>query len=339
MSDVNSVDDKPDLTGHVEGNNGTIQELINKDQPNGETIDEDEKSKKQEELSIDEKNNGLEDTEEKIQLGEQLTRNIADTGGQEMQISNDGILTNQEETISRKVCPEEESDAKTAQDSPMPSCSKTTDEKIIKEEKQGFSKQSEEKTQDVNSNIDTDLEKEDKSRISLAFESTRKFIAWVAVGKIGPGFLIAPILFSLVIHIMMFVLGIQFSNNCTAKPLVPVSMVLLGGDGLFKSLSYLLQVVIVIQTKMRRAKAMMFLSESSVLDNGLNGLYVCTVFIGAAGVFVGEMGSCQVILFDIMYYYTVISLCILGLVFILLLWKLIKPNIDDDFIDERGDII
>lgn len=187
MSDVNSVDDKPDLTGHVEGNNGTIQELINKDQPNGETIDEDEKSKKQEELSIDEKNNVLEDTEEKIQLGEQLTRNIADTGGQEMQISNDGILTNQEETISRKVCPEEESDAKTAQDSPMPSCSKTTDEKIIKEEKQGFSKQSEEKTQDVNSNIDTDLEKEDKSRISLAFESTRKFIAWVAVGKIGPG--------------------------------------------------------------------------------------------------------------------------------------------------------
>ena len=77
-----------------------------------------------------------------------------------------------------------------------------------------------------------------------------------------------------------YISGIQFSNNCTAKPLVPVSMVLLGGDGLFKSLSYLLQVVIVIQTKMRRAKAMMFLSESSVLDNGLNGLYVCTVFIG-----------------------------------------------------------
>lgn len=57
-------------------------------------------------------------------------------------------------------------------------------------------------------------------------------------------------------------------------------MVLLGGDGLLKSLSFLIQVVIVIQTKMRRAKAMMFLSESSVLDNGLNALYVCTVFIG-----------------------------------------------------------
>jgi hypothetical protein len=40
-----------------------------------------------------------------------------------------------------------------------------------------------------------------------------------------------------------------------------------------------------------------------------------------------------------MYYYTVISLCILGVVFILFIWKLIKPNIDDDFIDERGDII
>ena len=188
MSDVNSVDDKPDLTGHVEGNNGTIQELINKDQPNDETIDENEKSEKQEELSLDEKNNAQEDKEEKIQLGEQLTRNIADTGGPEMQISNDGTLTNQEETISRKECTEEESDAKTAQDSPMPSCSKTTDEEIIKEEKQGFSKQSEEKTQEnVNSNIDTDVEKEDKSRISLAFESTRKFIAWVTVGKIGPG--------------------------------------------------------------------------------------------------------------------------------------------------------
>lgn len=332
MSDINSVDNEPDLTGHVEGSNRTIEKLANKDQPNDETIDENEKYEKQEE-----KNNAKEDKEEKIELGEQLTRNISDTGGPEMQISNDGTL---EETINRKECSKEESDAKTAYDSPMPSCSKTTDDEIIKEEKQGFSKQSEEKTQDnVNSNIDKDVEKEDKSRISLAFESTRKFIAWVTVGKIGPGFLIAPILFSLVIHVMMFVLGIQFSNNCTAKPLVPVSMVLLGGGGLFKSLSYLLQVGIVIQTKMRRAKAMMFLSESSILDNGLNSLYVCTVFIGAAGVFVGEMDSCHVVIFEMMYYYTVISLCILGLVLILLLWKLIKPNIDDDFIDERGDII
>lgn len=79
-------------------------------------------------------------------------------------------------------------------------------------------------------------------------------------------------------------------------------------------------------------KITLILFQSLVID------IVCYIS-GAAGVFVGEMGSCQVILFDIMYYYTVISLCILGLVFILLLWKLIKPNIDDDFIDERGDII
>ena len=51
------------------------------------------------------------------------------------------------------------------------------------------------------------------------------------------------------------------------------------------------------------------------------------------------MASCHMIIFEIMYYYTVISLCILGVVFILFIWKLIKPNIDDDFIDERGDII
>lgn len=191
MSDVK--DDKPDLTGQVEDSNGTIQELINEDEPNvsnDETIDENEKSQNQVELSLDEENNAQENKEEKIQLGEQLTRNIADTGGPEMQISNDATLTNQEEPINRKESPEEESDAKAKrqQDSPMPSCSKTTDEEIIIAEKQGFSKQSEEKTQEnVNSNIDTNLEKEEKSRISLAFESTRKFIAWVTVGKIGPG--------------------------------------------------------------------------------------------------------------------------------------------------------
>ena len=68
-------------------------------------------------------------------------------------------------------------------------------------------------------------------------------------------------------------------------------------------------------------------------------IHIVCYISGAAGVFVGEIASCHVIIFEIMYYYTVISLCILGLVFILLIWKLIKPNIDDDFIDERGDII
>jgi hypothetical protein len=48
MSDVK--DDKSDLTGQVEDSNGTIQELINEDEPNvsnDETIDENEKSQNQ----------------------------------------------------------------------------------------------------------------------------------------------------------------------------------------------------------------------------------------------------------------------------------------------------
>lgn len=68
--------------------------------------------------------------------------------------------------------------------------------------------------------------------------------------------------------------------NCTDIPLVPVAMVMIGGDGTLKSLSYLLQLVIILQTKMRRGVAFLFMSESSVLDNGLNLLYVVAVFIG-----------------------------------------------------------
>jgi hypothetical protein len=69
MSDVK--DDKSDLTGQVEDSNGTIQELINEDEPNvsnDETIDENEKSQNQVELSLDEENNAQENKEEKIQL-------------------------------------------------------------------------------------------------------------------------------------------------------------------------------------------------------------------------------------------------------------------------------
>ncbi|XP_052100711.1 uncharacterized protein LOC127734749 [Mytilus californianus] len=178
-----------------------------------------------------------------------------------------------------------------------------------------------------------------KSRISRGLDSSRKVIAWITVGKIGPGFLVAPALFSLTIHTMMFVLGIKYSGNCQTKPLVPVALVLIGGDGMLKSLSYLLQIVIVIQTKMRRHKAFLFLSESSIIDSGLNYLYICAVFLGAGAVFSGEMAICEITIFEILFYYIIIALSILGLLIVLVVYKAIKPNEITDFIDVWGNIV
>lgn len=178
-----------------------------------------------------------------------------------------------------------------------------------------------------------------ESRISRALDSSRKVIVWITVGKIGPGFLVAPALFSLTIHTMMFVLGIKYSGNCQTKPMVPVAMVLIGGDGMLKSLSYLLQIVIVIQTKMRRNKAFLFLSESSIIDSGLNYLYICAVFLGAVAVFSGEMAICEITIFEILFYYIIIALSILGLLIVLVVYKAIKPNEITDFIDGSGNIV
>ncbi|XP_071167833.1 uncharacterized protein [Mytilus edulis] len=216
---------------------------------------------------------------------------------------------------------------------PTLSLAATKDDKILAEEIKHQPKEDDSREENETN------EKKRKSRISRALDSSRKAIAWVTVGKIGPGFLVAPALFSLTIHTMMFALGIKYSGNCITKPLVPVALVLIGGDGMLKSLSYLLQIVIVIQTKMKRPKALLFLSESSIIDSGLNYLYICAVFLGAGAVFYGEMAFCEITIFEILFYYIIIALCIIGLLIALLVYKAVKPNVDTDFIDERGNIV
>lgn len=64
-----------------------------------------------------------------------------------------------------------------------------------------------------------------------------------------------------------------------------------------------------------------------------------TYFAGAGAVFYGEMAFCEITIFEILFYYIIIALCIIGLLIALLVYKAVKPNVDTDFIDERGNIV
>lgn len=65
-------------------------------------------------------------------------------------------------------------------------------------------------------------------------------------------------------------------------PLLPVVMVLLGGTGILKCLSFLLQLGIVLDVwRKRRDKGAEFMSETSGLDNTMNWTYIIVLLAGA----------------------------------------------------------
>lgn len=65
-------------------------------------------------------------------------------------------------------------------------------------------------------------------------------------------------------------------------PLLPVVMVLLGGTGILKCLSFLLQLLIVVTVwRKQKDKGAEFMSETSGLDNTMNWTYTVVLLAGA----------------------------------------------------------
>lgn len=65
-------------------------------------------------------------------------------------------------------------------------------------------------------------------------------------------------------------------------PLLPVVMVLLGGTGILKCLSFLLQLLIVVTVwRKQKDKGAKFMSETSGLDNTMNWTYTVVLLAGA----------------------------------------------------------
>ncbi|KAK3100320.1 hypothetical protein FSP39_018099 [Pinctada imbricata] len=110
--------------------------------------------------------------------------------------------------------------------------------------------------------------------------STREFIAKYTVGKINAAIFLIPTVVLFALHIFFFVLGTTRASECSGKPLIPVYLVLLGGGGVLKCLSFILQLSIVWQVGMDGPNAVEFMSETSVLDNGLNWMYIFFIIFG-----------------------------------------------------------
>lgn len=76
--------------------------------------------------------------------------------------------------------------------------------------------------------------------------------------------------------------GASYNTECMDIPLLPVVMVLLGGTGILKCLSFLLQLLIVVTVwRKQKDKGAKFMSETSGLDNTMNWTYTVVLLAGA----------------------------------------------------------
>lgn len=79
-----------------------------------------------------------------------------------------------------------------------------------------------------------------------------------------------------------FFKGASYNTECEDIPLLPVVMVILGGTGILKCLSFLLQLLIIITVwRKQKGKGAEFMSETSGLDNTMNWTYVVVLLAGA----------------------------------------------------------
>lgn len=82
--------------------------------------------------------------------------------------------------------------------------------------------------------------------------------------------------------VTFFFKGASYNTECEDIPLLPVVMVILGGTGILKCLSFLLQLLIIITVwRKQKGKGAEFMSETSGLDNTMNWTYVVVLLAGA----------------------------------------------------------
>lgn len=82
--------------------------------------------------------------------------------------------------------------------------------------------------------------------------------------------------------VTFFFKGASYNTECEDIPLLPVVMVILGGTGILKCLSFLLQLLIIITVwRKQKGKGAEFMSETSGLDNTMNWTYVVALLAGA----------------------------------------------------------
>mmetsp|Transcript_18035 Transcript_18035/g.30712 ORF Transcript_18035/g.30712 Transcript_18035/m.30712 type:complete len:195 (+) Transcript_18035:291-875(+) len=149
-------------------------------------------------------------------------------------------------------------------------------------------------------------------------QSTRKLVARNTVGRWGAEFFFGLTLAFLGWHIAVAVIGASNNEECVDIPLLPVVMVLLGGTGILKCLSFLLQLGIVLDVwRKRRDKGAEFMSETSGLDNTMNWTYIIVLLAGDIAAFSKPVNTCNRLMYDMGYYTFIIMTLLIGILFLL----------------------
>eukprot|EP00105_Crassostrea_gigas_P015408 XP_011432398.1 PREDICTED: uncharacterized protein LOC105331770 [Crassostrea gigas] len=149
-------------------------------------------------------------------------------------------------------------------------------------------------------------------------QSTRKLMARYTVGRWGGEFFVGLTLAFLGWHVALAVIGASYNTKCMDIPLLPVVMVLLGGTGILKCLSFLLQLLIVVTVwRKQKDKGAEFMSETSGLDNTMNWTYTVVLLAGDIAAFTRRENTCDRLLYDMAFYTLVVMTTVLGVVFLL----------------------
>lgn len=149
-------------------------------------------------------------------------------------------------------------------------------------------------------------------------QSTRKLVARYTVGRWGGEFFVGLTLAFLGWHVALAVIGASYNTECMDIPLLPVVMVLLGGTGILKCLSFLLQLLIVVTVwRKQKHKGAEFMSETSGLDNTMNWTYTVVLLAGDIAAFTRRENTCNRLLYDMAFYTLVVMTTVLGVVFLL----------------------
>lgn len=179
-------------------------------------------------------------------------------------------------------------------------------------------------------------------------QSTRKLVARYTVGRWGGEFFVGLTVAFLGWHVALAVIGASYNTECEDIPLLPVVMVILGGTGILKCLSFLLQLLIIITVwRKQKGKGAEFMSETSGLDNTMNWTYVVALLAGDIAAFTKRENTCNRLLYGMAFYTLVVMTIVIGVMFLLdftvFVYKRCHPSVkeeeeedeDEDETDER----
>ncbi|XP_048776255.2 uncharacterized protein LOC125680612 [Ostrea edulis] len=148
-------------------------------------------------------------------------------------------------------------------------------------------------------------------------QSTRRLIARNTVGRCGAELFLGLTILALGWHVALAVIGASHKNECRNIPLLPVVMVLLGGTGIIKCLSFILQLLIIVTVWRKKKNAGAdFMSETSGLDNSMNWTYIIVLLAGDISAFSTSDNTCNRLMFDSAFYTFIIMTVIISVLFI-----------------------